>query len=312
MIPVSVNFSLRISFFIAFAIVVHVFSHKPPCAKYADTVGEWKNISLLRKNPLEMAEVESHFFGGGPGTALDYSKIWVPKGCSYHRFTQHTLRKCATYLRKHKNLTDDRFHMAFVGDSALRGIFCGISRILVGDEIFGPLNNAVCGGQGFGLAASTSKLNSAITVDFIDNIKMTFTYIKTFHIKHMDWSLENSISSLKPYVVVMNTGVWDFDSIWRSHQNVTATETCSTNETVAISYQRADQFTNFTLHEMSKMSQQSWTNPPVDVRLIYRNNHYNKRFGVFCADEKFERLLEGTRWELWDNRRISKGMWYWT
>jgi hypothetical protein len=27
------------------------------------------------------------------------------------------------------------------------------------------------------------------------------------------------------------------------------------------------------------------------VKLIYRNNHYNHRFGVLCADEGFEKML---------------------
>ena len=45
------------------------------------------------------------------------------------------------------------------------------------------------------------------------------------------------------------------------------------------------------------------------VRLIYRNNQYNSRFGALCADEEFERLLQNTQWEIWDNRAISKDVW---
>ena len=30
------------------------------------------------------------------------------------------------------------------------------------------------------------------------------------------------------------------------------------------------------------------------VRLIYRNNHHNYRFGAHCADDRIEKLLEGT------------------
>lgn len=45
-----------------------------------------------------------------------------------------------------------------------------------------------------------------------------------------------------------------------------------------------------------------------NVRLIYRNNHYNKRFGALCADANIERMINGSRWEIWDNRRVSKGI----
>jgi len=30
------------------------------------------------------------------------------------------------------------------------------------------------------------------------------------------------------------------------------------------------------------------------VRLIYRNNHYNFRFGAHCADDRIESALQGT------------------
>lgn len=46
-----------------------------------------------------------------------------------------------------------------------------------------------------------------------------------------------------------------------------------------------------------------------DVRLIYRTNHYNTRFGVLCADKQFETLLTGSIYEIWDNKRISRNIW---
>jgi hypothetical protein len=46
-----------------------------------------------------------------------------------------------------------------------------------------------------------------------------------------------------------------------------------------------------------------------DVRLIYRNNHHNSRFGVLCADTQFEALLVGSIYEICDNKRISETVW---
>ena len=43
------------------------------------------------------------------------------------------------------------------------------------------------------------------------------------------------------------------------------------------------------------------------VRVIYRNNHYNIRFGAHCADDRLEEMLKGTPWEILDSRRISEG-----
>ena len=46
--------------------VVVAVTHKPLCSKFGDTFGVWKNVSTLRKNPVEMADAMTHFFGGSP------------------------------------------------------------------------------------------------------------------------------------------------------------------------------------------------------------------------------------------------------
>jgi hypothetical protein len=40
--------------------------------------------------------------------------------------------------------------------------------------------------------------------------------------------------------------------------------------------------------------------------LIYVFDTY---IGTICADEQFEKLLNGTDWELFDNERISRDVW---
>jgi hypothetical protein len=47
----------------------------------------------------------------------------------------------------------------------------------------------------------------------------------------------------------------------------------------------------------------------LNIRLVYRNNHHNARFGTRCADDNFQLMLRGSAWEIWDNRRLSDGIW---
>ena len=46
-------------------------------------------------------------------------------------------------------------------------------------------------------------------------------------------------------------------------------------------------------------------------RLIYRNNHYNRRFGALCADKIFEENLRNKtkNWEILDSRNMSYDVW---
>ena len=75
------------------------------------------------------------------------------------------------------------------------------------------------------------------------------------------------------------------------------------NASIDVSKLRASQFVNDTILELNVHAKAN------GVRMIYRNNHYNARFGTICADEKFQNLLNGTDWEVWDNRRMSKESW---
>jgi hypothetical protein len=103
-----------------------------------------------------------------------------------------------------------------------------------------------------------------------------------------------------------NSSVWNFYNKTESYSNDIVhenAEECLTKETVAIAANRANTFVNFTMWEMNKLA------IDLDVRLIYRTNHYNSRFGVLCADKQFEVLLINSIYEIWDNRRISKNVW---
>ena len=45
------------------------------------------------------------------------------------------------------------------------------------------------------------------------------------------------------------------------------------------------------------------------TRIIYRNNHFNRRFGTICADAEFESMIYGSNWEIWNNREMSRDSW---
>jgi hypothetical protein len=47
----------------------------------------------------------------------------------------------------------------------------------------------------------------------------------------------------------------------------------------------------------------------LNVRAIYRSSHYNTRFGLNCADDRVQVMLNSTEWEWWDNRRLSADVW---
>lgn len=281
-----------------------------PCLKFGDTFGSWYNVAALNQTD---GWVGSHFIDNEKGNSLEFSNIWIPNNCSYRRFTNHTIHSSVDHtlksrVEKSRDLSDGRVEIIFIGDSALRGIVCGIGRILSGSETEGPNKNVICGGTAhkFGMPISKSNFGTLYSVDYGNHLRISFIYTQTFHFRHFDWQLEFAITR-KPYAVVFNTGVFDFDGIARSHMNDTlwdrGPEDCNSDATAAIAAQRADSFVNYTMWEMNKLAIE------YDVRLLYRNNHHNARFGVLCADELFEALLIGSIYEICDNRRISENIW---
>jgi len=218
-----------------------------------------------------------------------------------HRFTNASLHLAVEYMHRKLNYTDDKFiHWIIMGDSATRGIICGLTRIFSGSEILGPCINNVCGNGAGVNPASVSSYGKYIDLDFTRHFRLTFVYIQSFDTRHLDWLLEFAITVMKPALFMFNTGAWDYDEIARAHSEPAA-EYCDSNETEAVSVRRASQFVNTTLSWLGEAAKEN------KVRTIYRNNHYNKRFGVHCADDRLEEMLKGSPWEILDSRRISKG-----
>lgn len=285
----------------------------PPCEMHADTYGDWYPSSDFNGTGNgDINWMTSHFYDSDPGEALNFTMIWLPHNCSYRRLDRlgihEAVNKTIESIMKKNEITgvirgrdsceNNLLEIVLIGDSALRGIICGIGRILSGSETVGPNSNAICGGiPGQGNPSSYRNQGKSISVDY-DNLRITFIYAKSFYLKPIHINIDDVITNTSPYAVVVSTGCWDFDEIARQHSS-NFSESCNTNETRTVSALRSSEYVNQVLIESAVKAIE------YDVRLIYRNNHHNRRFGTLCADEKFERLLNGTMWELFDNRRIS-------
>ena len=199
--------------------VPNVSSHFHACEKYGDTYGEWRDSAAIQNNTETFSLFEKHFFGGGSGEALQFTQVWVPNNCSYHRFTNATIHKCVDYIMKNKlgSLTEDKVRIIFLGDSAMRGIFCGLGRILSGSEVYGPNINVVCGGGPYGNPVTASRYGQYFDVDY-GQLTLTFIYIKNFDTRHLDWTIEYAITVNKPFAVVLNTG--------KKHKNINISTYC--------------------------------------------------------------------------------------
>ena len=128
-------------------------------------------------------------------------------------------------------------------------------------------------------------------------------YILSLVDQYTGWMVENNVGK-KPYAVVVNTGAWDFNSIARHHMGDIANDLCDAADMEQVSVRRAQPSIRDMMHETGGQA------TALGVRAIYRTNHHNARYGSHCADDRFLAAIEGSGWEVWDNRRISHGVWW--
>lgn len=155
----------------------------PECDLYADNKGSWITTPdhSPNKSDIRYLELVEHFIGdSGPGEALFFDQLWIPHSCSYHRFTNHSLHKCIKYLLKEKletgsmesHLEQKEIKIVFLGDSSMRGIFCGISRVFAGSEVYGPCESDAC--------ERLNNVGIGSSVEFFGGLlKMAFTNQRT-------------------------------------------------------------------------------------------------------------------------------------
>jgi hypothetical protein len=355
----------------------------PPCSLYGDTYGKWLRTSAINSTEMRKEVLRHFFLSPPPEIIFEWSEIWLPYNCSYHRFTNssffHVLHEMfhnpslpsAFLASVHPNGThlDEPTHgfshhiidsdssdppsssstaekkkkkeisIGMFGDSATRGVVCGITRILSGSELYGPCDNVVCGGssglpvtfkaanQFFDLffspdsSFSSSFSSAAAATSLSVSFKLTFSYIYAIDKHSGDSTIERFLQSSAneadgnhPFAMILNTGAWDFDELARANQHNFSFYTCDTPEANKISLSRSS------VENINKMKYFAFLAKKAHFqRLLYRNNHYNIRFGALCADERLENALTEFNqqynvkthlpWEIWDNRRISETVW---
>ena len=271
------------------------------CRANEDTYGMWNVTSMVN-----LREARPYFVNGYYGEAVQFHKMWFPHNCSYHRFTQASLQAVATHLigSGKVNAENGTLHLQFVGDSATRGIMCGIVRILSGSEMFGPADNELCGYPAKPIPPSFESENKVFDVT-IGNITISLIYIKTMESEATTQTLEANIAK-KPYAIILNTGAWSF---WGFPIKPSPTgQRLPGAECDSPIYQRGK---NSRLQESSKAAyaRAGQLGHDLRVKMIYRTNHYNVRYGVNCADGDLLPILTERKWHIWDNTRVSKDVW---
>jgi len=316
----------------------------PKCKQYEDTDGSWLYVKDINTSTLALKNFETkHFYHGGGGYAMKFDRVWVPKTCAYHRFTNETITKCLVHhhtnhedkLRNTKS-TKKPYKIAFYGESGLRGVVCGILRLILGNEMTGPCSPGIC-------SRSMSHTGMPYTEHVIPGLlDITFVYSKSWFILHeidkdfvsMETNIRNELTSDldkgRPDVIVMASGIWDFYEIALGlgygdydKRDFLSSPYCTLDSQREVSKRRANDYVNSTfIHEFGQLAYDN------NVRLIYKNNHHNAVYPSICADQEFEKLvtdsasghsqgLERTGnsagninsrswgWEIWDNRNIS-------
>jgi hypothetical protein len=117
--------------------------------------------------------------------------------------------------------------------------------------------------------------------------------------------LEWTLTRTKSFACVLGTGSWDFQPDPRTFPvKEPGNESCITKNEFLYSASRMSPKSQSTYLESSDWAKVG------GAKLVFRNMHYNKRFGVDCCDKEVEELLRNkTIWDIHDTRRISKDAW---
>lgn len=280
-------------------------------------IGEWVDIQDVRNGGQKEISFLEHFFGidgqaASPGQALDFSQVWVPKECAYHRFTNETLLHVINQVLSNeewrsKQKRKDQVIFAFVGDSLIRGLICSVARVIAGNETHGPLENPICGGATSSFMQST---NIGVYPQFYDGkLALHFNFQKSLiHRKFdkADWVMEFELTEFRPYALVWGSGAWDFENLHEKYNHLKAqdnhSEYCVSQGSKEIAEQRASPFVNETMRFLGHLAEESST------KAVYKNMHVNLRYGARCSDDSVLEMLAdppGSGWELFDSFNIS-------
>ena len=269
------------------------------CSANGDTFGTWNDT-----NSLDIHAAKSHFVDGHLGAAIHYNQIWLPQNCSYHRFTKESVNAFASHILANSTTKSGRVHLIFMGDSALRGIFCGIASMLNGTELLGPNTNYICGFNANHHPVSWFQTNQLFDLDVGPYLRLSFIYVFNMIEQKNLWTIEYQISQ-SPFAFILNTGAWDFyhTNEERKSRGVNATTECDCPEDFKVEAVRTGDQVKAMLMETGPLAKR------LGVKAIYRSNHINRNFGAYCADRKLIDILHLAEWNVWDNTRISQDVW---
>lgn len=282
----------------------------PLCEPNDDTFGLWVSSNLTM---AENVKLQRHFLFNGPGEALEFSKLWIPAECAYHRFTNKTLLYFTQQMiESAKELFPHGYiHLVVIGDSGTRNALCGMCRIFSGSELYGPAANNICGYNPSAPPSTFNHTREDITAMFNPYFKVSFFYDQYgIHDPKLVPIFQHQIlTTLKPYAVLYNSGVRHLLNFYNQKIHNENIPDCENDEQVRISLQLANKETIQTMLQLSTLAAQHKT------RLIFRNAHFNGFYGTYCASLALEEKLrvaavrQGSIWEIWDNRRISQLVW---
>lgn len=281
----------------------------PICGRTEINNGQWVNSSAPYEVTWTQDQFLKRFVYGGPGEALNFTQVWIPQDCSYHRWNKDTLQTCAKNTQIRRNESEQEpLRIALVGDSATRGVFNGLTRLLSGSEFYGPCHNKVCGGPGFGLPITFRSNLHIYRIPFPPHVELIFMYTKTLQVVEEVMPAIKEVMKLKPYMMVLNTGAWDFDHLSRKYEHRVAPLKCDNEEFEEVAKARASPQMKQLYIDIADYAKK------LDIHLIYRTNHYNRRYGANCADDRLLSLFKDTpelksSWDVWDNFNTSRDSW---
>jgi hypothetical protein len=277
----------------------------PLCKPYEIMNGDWVSVDQVYRGK----NYQNSFLGQGFGEATDFSHVWIPEGCSSHRFKSEDIKQCGRYLRDKQQQTENTTRWIFIGDSSLRGILCGIIRILEGSETMGPCVNTVCGGTNFTenqFPVSVEHTDEVFNLtSYLPDLLLTYIYVKGFPFHPLNVTLLNAVKE-RPTAIIYFSATWEFDeyaraSYNRTHRRIPQLKCDTSNQEIRnIISGRVSPIARSSFFRVSNEATEN-----KHTRLIYRTSHFNSRYSVQCADDDVLKMIEGTNWEIWNNRKIS-------
>jgi hypothetical protein len=287
------------------------------CEEDMDAIGAWWDTQPIRAFVNSQAYYQQRVYHGygdkqqNPYLALTFSRVFIPGDCWMFRLNHAGVLQAATDTKK---ITGKPVHLLLLGDSATRGVFCGLARIMAGSETLGPNDNEVCGRRADTARVGPQQALRHYSLTYGGGaFTLHFGYVMSLGAKREVQTLVETIAKTVPLThVVLNTGAYDFDSVSRKFEFPGpypfehSTSVCYNDEYKAVGAARDN--------AEAKSELEGIAAAVPTARMLWRSNHHNARFGVRCADDALLKSIKhdeklSSRWSVWDNRGLSHEHW---